>query len=248
MMHSLRWPEAGLLAILLFLTLVAPFLDLPFSRRLRRKATAEGRLAFYRFATVQLWLLAAVCWRLRDGAGLRVSHAPGDLSWVFGAPWRTWLAAVPVGVFLVLVLMPGIACVLQPRRVPAYTRAAKRMHWLLPQGDHQRRWWVLVSVTAGVCEEWIFRGYVLHGLHAEMGFSLTMALVLSSALFGWNHLYQGWSAIGGSTLIGFALGLVALLTGGLLIPMGLHAVIDLQVLVSFRPHAEICDAASEACG
>ena len=114
-------------------------------------------------------------------------------------------------------------------------RAMKSLGWFLPHDAQQRRWFAWLSMTAGVCEEWIFRGVVPHGLHARAGLSLTAALLISSVLFGWNHLYQGWRAVGSTALIGFAFGLLALLSGGLLLPMLLHCAMDLQIVFSFRP-------------
>jgi membrane protease YdiL (CAAX protease family) len=69
--------------------------------------------------------------------------------------------------------------------------------WVLPHDSQQRRWFALLSVTAGVCEEWVLRGVVHHWLNAKAGVSINTSLLLSSLLFGWNHLYQGgrqWEA------------------------------------------------------
>ena len=233
-MHFLSTLGPGLVVLLGLLLFISPFVDLAMARRLKAAPSGEGRLRFYRGALI-LWLLAAFSWIYRDGMGIRVSHAPGEALWLFGAHWRTWGIAALVALFFAVVLKPGVDCLFRPRRVAAYTRAWMPFAWLLPHDAEQRRWWAWVSVTAGVCEEWIFRGVVLHGLHAKAGLSLTAALLASSVLFGWNHLYQGWKAVGITALIGFAFGLLALLSGGLLLPMLLHCVMDLQILIYFRP-------------
>ncbi len=234
-MHDLLHGHAGFLLLLGLLVLVMPFLDLPLSIPLRSAPTDEGRVRLYQWIVVYLWAAAALAWVVRGGAGMQVLHAPGDASWLWAAPWRTWTAWVMLVAFFGLLLMPGVVCLLQPRRIPAYTRAVKRIPWLLPHNARQRRWFAVLSVTAGVCEEWILRGVVMHGLHVGLGLSLTAALLWSSLLFGWNHLYQGWRAVLGSGLVGLALGVLALLTGGLLVPMVLHSVMDLQTVVYFRP-------------
>jgi membrane protease YdiL (CAAX protease family) len=164
-----------------------------------------------------------------------VPHSPGEALWLFGAHWRRWGIAALVALFFAVALKPGIDCLLRPKRVAAYMRAMKSLGWFLPHDAQQRRWFAWLSMTAGVCEEWIFRGVVPHGLHARAGLSLTAALLISSVLFGWNHLYQGWRAVGSTALIGFAFGLLALLSGGLLLPMLLHCAMDLQIVFSFRP-------------
>ena len=50
--------------------------------------------------------------------------------------------------------------------------------------------WILLSVTAGICEETIFRGYLQKQLHAWLK-SAPIAVVLSAAAFGAGHIYQG---------------------------------------------------------
>lgn len=236
-MHSL-WPlGSGLLVVLALLVFVVPFLDLPISRRLERAPDAQGRLRLYRLVITYLWLMAVLSWIFRAGAGLHVPHAAGEAAWLFGARWRTCGIAALVTAFFVIALKPGMTCLLRPRLVPAYTRAVDRLAWLLPHDAQQRRWFALLSITAGVCEEWILRGVIPHALHVRAGFSLTAALAISSALFGWNHLYQGWKAVGSTAVIGFAFGLVALLSGGLLLPILLHCAMDLQVVVFWRPDA-----------
>ena len=234
-MHFISAFGPSLLLLLGLLLFVAPFIDLPISRRLQAAPSAGKRLRLYRFLIIFLWLLAAFSWIYRGGAEIRMTHAPGEALWLFGAQWRTWGIAALVTLFFAVALKPGIDCILRPGRVAAYTRAMKSIAWFLPHDVQQRRWFVWLSITAGVCEEWILRGVVPHGLHARAGFSLTAALLISSMLFGWNHLYQGWAAIGSTALIGFALGLLALLSGGLLLPILLHCALDLQIVIYFRP-------------
>jgi membrane protease YdiL (CAAX protease family) len=45
----------------------------------------------------------------------------------------------------------------------------------------------------------------------------------------------GWKAVGSTAVIGLAFGLLALLSGNLLIPILLHSAMDLQIVVFFRP-------------
>jgi membrane protease YdiL (CAAX protease family) len=182
-----------------------------------------------------LWVLAALAWVWRDGTGIHVLHPAGIPTWLFGARWRTWTIAGILVLFFALVFKPGLATLLRPRLIPAYTRAMKSVAWMLPHDAQQRRWFALLSLTAGVCEEWLLRGVVPHGLNAKAGVSITTSLLISSLLFGWNHLYQGWRAVGSSAVIGLAFGLVALLSGNLVIPILLHCAMDLQIVVCFRP-------------
>ena len=78
---------------------------------------------------------------------------------------------------------------------------------------------IWLGLLPGLSEELLFRGVMLPGL----GYDVT-ALVISSLLFGVLHLSgEGqWPYMVWATVIGFALGYSALVTGNLLIPIVAH--------------------------
>jgi len=94
-------------------------------------------------------------------------------------------------------------------------------------------------LTAGICEEALFRGFLLHYLHTSpWRLNLTLALLLSALIFGLQHLYQGVQGVIVSAVLGALFGLLFLLSGSLLLPMLLHAALDLRLLVILRPATE----------
>jgi CAAX protease family protein len=64
------------------------------------------------------------------------------------------------------------------------------MQFMLPQGRLEIALWVALSVTAGICEEAIFRGYFQRQFMA-MTKSVPAGIVISAAAFGAAHAYQG---------------------------------------------------------
>ncbi len=54
-------------------------------------------------------------------------------------------------------------------------------------------------------------------------------------IFALAHLYGGIGGVIGSAVAGFIFGLLFILTGSLLLPMILHATLDLRMLVILRP-------------
>jgi hypothetical protein len=50
--------------------------------------------------------------------------------------------------------------------------------------------WLMLSLTAGICEETIFRGYFQRQFIGWTG-STVVGIVLSAAIFGAGHIYQG---------------------------------------------------------
>jgi membrane protease YdiL (CAAX protease family) len=75
------------------------------------------------------------------------------------------------------------------------------------------------------------------------------ALILSSCVFGFAHLYQGVVGIVQTTILGAIFGLVFIVTGSLLLPMILHVLIDLRILLIWRAKSGSLDTGvSDASG
>ncbi|GHC75854.1 hypothetical protein GCM10007079_11580 [Nocardiopsis terrae] len=98
---------------------------------------------------------------------------------------------------------------------------------LRPRNGRERRYAVGVSVTAGICEEIVFRGLFI-AVGVSLGLPLYAAAGISLAIFTLAHLYQGPKAMAGVGLIGFFLTYLYLSTGSLLLPILLHVLIDLR--------------------
>lgn len=68
--------------------------------------------------------------------------------------------------------------------------ANQSIRFLLPQSSMELGLWMLLSITAGVCEEAIYRGYLQRQLGA-LTRNAWVGIGLSAAAFGSAHLYQG---------------------------------------------------------
>ena len=65
---------------------------------------------------------------------------------------------------------------------------------LLPVTMIEKIAWGFLSITAAVCEESVFRGYLLVRGEAVVR-SRALAIALSAAAFGIGHYYQGWGGV-----------------------------------------------------
>jgi membrane protease YdiL (CAAX protease family) len=114
------------------------------------------------------------------------------------------------------------------------------LHALLPQTIPQLGVWFLVSLTAGICEELVFRGYLLQQFIAWTGRPV-LSVLLSGLIFGSIHLYEGLGAILPIAALGIVFGLVVVRFRG-----DLRAVILAHTLQDFltglfvfaQPYAE----------
>jgi uncharacterized protein len=103
---------------------------------------------------------------------------------------------------------------------------------LLPRTPGERRLFTVVGLTAGICEEWLYRGFFLAVLAAVSGgLSTAVLVVAAAAAFGVAHAYQGPVGILSTGLLGGVMAALYLQTGSLLLPVLLHAAIDLRFLL-----------------
>lgn len=79
---------------------------------------------------------------------------------------------------------------------------------MLPHTVFEFLLWFLVSLTAGICEEVIFRGYLLQQLTAWTKRPIA-SIVAAGALFGCLHLYEGLAAIVPLAALGILFGFAA---------------------------------------
>ncbi|MBB5871748.1 membrane protease YdiL (CAAX protease family) [Allocatelliglobosispora scoriae] len=101
----------------------------------------------------------------------------------------------------------------------------------LPSTPHERLLAVAVSVTAGIVEEVYFRGLLIAAGVGILGLPVLVSAALSLLLFAAGHLYQGGRGIIGSGTIGLLLTVLYLTTGSLLLPIIVHALVDINALV-----------------
>ena len=97
---------------------------------------------------------------------------------------------------------------------------------LLPQTPLESAPYAALAVTAGVCEEFVYRGFVMAVL-ARAGMAMWAVLACSSLLFGLAHAYQGRSGIIGTTLMGLVFGISRIATVSLAPAVIWHACVDL---------------------
>lgn len=83
---------------------------------------------------------------------------------------------------------------------------------------------IWLGLLPGLSEELLFRGVMLPALGLDLA-----AVIFSSLLFGILHLsgLQQWPYVVWATVVGFALGYSALVTGNLLVPIVAHILTNL---------------------
>ncbi|MBE1160872.1 CPBP family intramembrane glutamic endopeptidase [Dyella acidiphila] len=232
------------------LVVVFPLIDQPAMRRLKQFSSGAARLALYRRSVAATWIFALVALTLAPlNTLLRVMPQHGELAWLVDHVVIRAMATALVTLLFAWVLWPGAQCAwnkrIRQKYFPAYR--ASFICFLLPVAREERMWWIWLSITAGIGEELLYRGFMLHFLRGDLAggpaWGLTLAWLLSSCAFGAAHVYQGVRGVTETTIAGLTFGLLALLTGNLVLPIVLHSLIDLRILLTYHPMQDAPDEA-----
>jgi len=161
-------------------------------------------------AGVALWLFEARTW---EALRFIVPHG-----------WRLWSA---LGLVFALAITNGHTAVkiVRSNRSKRIKVANPNVEKLSPHTRPELGVFVGLSLSAGFCEEFIFRGYLIWAIQPALG--LWSAAALSAVLFAMAHAYQGVQGIITTGIIGSLLTVVVLITGSLLPAIVLHALIDI---------------------
>jgi membrane protease YdiL (CAAX protease family) len=168
----------------------------------RQDAVSHSRRLFF-YVTTMAWewlLVGYVYWGLRR-RGKFIRNIAGkswrgafdfflDIAIAFGF----WIAAIFV-----------LSIVSHVLHATGMAEAARR---LAPQGLLESLLWIALSVTAGICEEMIFRGYLQRQFVAWTR-SASVGVILSAVLFGAGHVYQGARATVVIGVYGLMFGILA---------------------------------------
>jgi membrane protease YdiL (CAAX protease family) len=190
---------------------------------LRRRLEVDpvgARKHLWRMASVFPWLVVAA------GAALWVS---GDRSWTsfgFSTPdgWRMWTALVLLGLVAAYYAY-AIATVARSEEARASIRGNQTLAPLMPHTRSEVYQWGGVSLTAGFCEEFLYRGFFIGVFAPWVGWWGAAALSLAS--FAAGHAYQGWKGVLQTGIFGAVYTLLVAAFDSLWPAIIVHAVMDL---------------------
>jgi membrane protease YdiL (CAAX protease family) len=219
-------PAAADLAFVFLLLVVASIYEyVYFWPRFRAAAAAgrpDARLWGYRRGVIGQWMFATAAlaiWMLygRPWTALRLGVPHG---------WRLALSAAFVAAALALVaLQLWSVRRLSPERRSAARPKLGNVAFMLPRIAAEQRWFIALSITAGVCEELLYRGYLVWIIAPWLGPLGGMAAIVGA--FGISHAYQGRTGAIRATLAGAVMAAIVLSSGSLIPAMIVHALIDI---------------------
>jgi len=96
---------------------------------------------------------------------------------------------------------------------------------ILPQSTVELLPYLALAITAGLCEEFLYRGFGMAVL-ANLGLRTWVVVVLSSVLFGLAHSYQGRGGVVMTMVVGLVLGTSKIAFGSLVPAVFWHSAVD----------------------
>lgn len=204
--------------------IIVPIIGFISFRRLLGRIAAgkhEDRGQMYMTTTATQWALFAVAigtwwYAARPWSDLGLSFT-ADLNFLIGVA----LTLTGIAFFVVQILQMRKADIDENRRMRA---SFGDMALVLPRNGNELARFYMLSLTAGIVEEVLWRGFLFWYLGQFM--PLWAAAVISTIGFGLGHAYQGLSQLPGVTLVGAAFAALYLLTGSLWLSIILHVAVD----------------------
>ena len=193
----------------------------PASRRRLQADPVRARKRFWTGAIAGAWPLVAV------GAALWIWHGRSWASFGFTVPdgWRLWTASA-----LVLLLAAYFALTVASLALSSEARASVRQQFgalsdILPHTRMEMNLWGGVSLSAGFCEEFLYRGYFIWVFSPWLGW--WGAAALSLPFFAIPHIYQGWGGVLRTGIFGAIYTLLVAVFDSLWPAIALHVLFDL---------------------
>jgi len=191
-------------------------------RHMRAVEAGDGgaRMRFYVRTLFEEWGVTAAAIAVMLSAG----RSLGVLWLAPPAGWRLAFFALPL-VYLVLIVVQSRALAARPATLAKLRARMQSLRGLVPHTAGEFRTFLGLSLTAGICEEFLYRGYLVWVLQHWIG--LGGAVAASMVVFGLAHSYQGRAFAIRAFAAGVAMGLLALASGSILPGILLHALIDM---------------------
>lgn len=194
-------------------------------RRLTRAAPGDlprVRVSVYRAAMAMQWTLTAAVLAL-----WAATHRPWTLLGL--VPHATWgLAGVALGSLIVIlfVLRERGRALRSDEALEEVRDRMRHLEPMLPRAPRELRLFYGLSITAGLCEELLYRGFMIFYVAHFMNVYAAAAVV--SVIFGVGHAYQGRRGMLLTGMVGAFLAAVYLVSGSLFVPMLLHVLMDVH--------------------
>ena len=223
--------------VLAFVLIIAlPVWDRFETRRLKTSRNPRVKIQSYQMTIAWLWICAIIAVAAFGLKTLWTIHpTTTEVPWLPSGSGGYVYGGALAAAFLAATLIPVLASWVSPKIRDGFAKQLAPLSFFLPTTGDERLWFAMVSISAGVCEEVLFRGFLIRYFQAgPYHLAMVFAALLACLFFGTAHLYQGIVGVVQTTFMGVAFAAMFFATGSLILPVLAHVAIDLRVLLILR--------------
>ncbi|MCL2592529.1 MAG: CPBP family intramembrane metalloprotease [Defluviitaleaceae bacterium] len=210
---------------------------LPIKKPLDSPLVEKDRVVFYIKLMASSWGTVLVILKLCLLAGISFYDVGIRRIGLNQSVWFTAGTLIACGIYIIAHIYGTIALLINPKyRKEQQENLVKNSsngatNNLLPRSKKERKYWFFVSLTAGICEEIIFRGFLFFLFQAAFpNMPMLLVLLIASFIFGAAHAYQGIKGIRNTAIVGALHGVLFLVTGSLIPSMFMHFIVDIAAV------------------
>jgi len=230
--------EIAIWAVIVFTLVYEPIFGYVDYRRFKRRVGTDekARIRLYGRTMIGLWLPAIFILLLAALTDITLADIGFRLPGLDTAPLGpavTYAVIAISAIYALALVYYGIAYRVSPgmRAKMDRLKEEKAGHIgfadMLPVTGKEKKWWLAVSLTAGVTEEIIYRGFLAYAFsHLFPAWSVWWILLASSVMFGLAHTYQGVAGVVRTGAVGAVFAMLYAATGSILLLMAFHFLID----------------------
>lgn len=184
------WCHTALLALLL------AGISLLSARQVQRPGLTTHHTARYLIGMAFEWIMLLLTWW-----GLRLRRVSLSELLGFRRGLRAFAEDIAVAIIFWIMAMVILAAIGIGLRLLHFSSPQKAIAALAPRNAVEMLLWIALSLSAGFCEETVFRGYFLRQFASPLH-RLWLGVLVSSLLFGISHGYEGASGMIAITAFG----------------------------------------------
>lgn len=229
----------GLWIVIIFTLLYEPIVGyISFQKfRVTVKKNKEARSNYYKFIMIGLWIPTIFILLLVIFTELNLNHIGITLPIINTdtlGPLSTYVVLIVALFYLCIILYYFVGYYMSDKIRDQLMQAKEKelskegFSEIIPITKKEKKLWNYVSLTAGITEEIIYRGFLIFAFsYIFPNYSIWFIILFASLLFGFAHTYQGLSGVVKTTIVGALFSMLYIGLNSILPIIIFHFLIDL---------------------
>lgn len=211
-------------AVFVYLIAIYPILDKNYTEKLKQTLNQKDRISYFKYVIYSEWLIVILIL-------IMIYFSSATFSKIgFVKPETAPLIALLIGNIIGLFISQKLSS-----RQKNIRKQFQSVFYLVPTGTIDKRYAIVYVFTKGICEEIIYRGFLLYLLSSE-AFNLNgiPLMIIGSVIFALPHFFQGWKSMIEKGFIGLCFILIYLIGNSLYFPIFFRIISDFDLILAAK--------------